>query len=187
MIYCQLSDRMHLPTGEVLRLSDAAKVLGADVRGLTIPCPDAPGVWKLSAITVAALLRRTFPGQQVTMLGPDVCYVHRIPARHKDPFRPLRTLTALFVLVVGSALGLAWFHSDVGMPKAMELVYTLITGQPVQDARLITWPYAIGVALGVAVFYDVIPTQKAVTPLEIKLSEYQTDMEKAEGRDLPDA
>lgn len=121
------------------------------------------------------------------MLGPEVCYLHRIPARRHDPGRPLRTAAAFAILLVGSALGLTWFHADVDMPKAMELVYSLITGQAPADPRLITWPYVLGVVLGVAVFYDVLPTKKAVTPLELKLREYQADMEQAEGQEFPHA
>ena len=42
---------------------------------------------------------------------------------------------------------------------------------------------AAGVALGVAVFYA-LPARNATTPLEVKLTEYQEDMEKTEGRDI---
>ena len=44
-------------------------------------------------------------------------------------------------------------------------------------------PYAVGVALGVAVFYA-LPARSATTPLEVKLTAYQEDMEKTEGKDI---
>lgn len=187
MRYCRLLDRVTVETGQTLRLGEVLRSPGMNLQDICIPCPDEPGVWKLHALDAVTLLRQAYPQEEFAMLGAEVCYIHRIPARHADPFRPLRTIAAFALLLIGSALGLAWFHSDVDMPRAMELVYTLLTGQAVTDVRLITWPYILGVALGVAVFYDVVPTKKAVTPLEIKLSEYQSDMEKAEGKDLPDA
>lgn len=187
MIYCQLADRVRITTGETLRLTQVAKLLGTDDAELTVRCPDQVGVWKLHALDVARLLRRAFPGEEVTMLGADVCYIHRLPARHADPGRPLRTIAAFSVLFIGSALGLAWFHSDVDMPRAMQLVYALFVGQEVADVRLITWPYIVGVALGVAIFYDLAPRRSSVTPLEVKMSEYQGEMEQAEGKDIPDA
>jgi len=58
-----------------------------------------------------------------------------------------------------------------------------ITGAPPDDVRLITIPYCIGVALGVCVFYA-IPFPHQTTPLEVKLTEYQEDMEKAEGKPI---
>lgn len=187
MIYCQLMDRVRVETGQPLRLSDVVRVSGAEVSGIAVRCPDTPGVWKLHAVDAAVLLRRAFPGQEVAMLGAEVCYLHRVPARHRDPGRPLRTAAAFAILLIGSALGLTWFHADVDMPRAMELVYTLVTGSAPADPRLITWPYVLGVVIGVAVFYDVIPTKKAVTPLELKLREYQADMEQAEGQEIPHA
>ena len=87
------------------------------------------------------------------------------------------------LLCFGCALGLCWFHADVDMPKAQFAVYEALTGEPPRDARLITIPYAAGVALGVAVFYA-LPSRKATTPLEVKLTEYQSDMEQTEARDI---
>ena len=87
------------------------------------------------------------------------------------------------ILLLGSALGLTWFHADVNMPQAQADVYAAITGAPPDDVRLITIPYCIGVALGVCVFYA-IPFPHQTTPLEVKLTEYQEDMEKAEGKPI---
>ena len=100
-----------------------------------------------------------------------------------DSLRAKRQLLVLPGLLLGGALGLCWFHADVDMPRAQFAVYEAITGQEVSDARLITVPYAVGVALGVAVFYA-LPSRKATTPLEVKLTEYQEDLEKTEGRDF---
>ena len=92
-------------------------------------------------------------------------------------------LAALLILLLGSALGLTWFHADVNMPQAQADVYAAITGAPPDDVRLITIPYCVGVALGVCVFYA-IPFPHQTTPLEVKLTEYQEDMEKAEGKPI---
>ncbi len=103
-----------------------------------------------------------------------------------DRSKPLRILAAFLILCLGGALGLAWFHADVDMPKAQFDVYEALTGKAPADARLITIPYVVGVALGVAVFYA-LPSKTATTPLEVKLTEYQEDMEKTEGRDMENA
>lgn len=184
MIYCQLHNRAKAMMGAPLRLGDAARTLAPeDADDLILPCPDKEGVWRLEAIAVAAALRERFPGEDVTLMGADVCYVHRTPPPKKDWLRPLRAAAAFLILLMGSALGLAWFHSDVDMPKAQYAVYEALTGHPPEDSRLITIPYCIGVALGVSVFYA-LPSRKATTPLEVKLTEYQEDMEKTEGKDI---
>lgn len=186
MIYCQLQNRTKLAMGQPLRLSSAARVIAPrSIDGIELFCPAEEGVWKLSALDCAAALRRACPDEEVTMLGADVCYVHRVHADRPDRWKWLRTAAAFILLLMGSALGLSWFHSDVDMPAAQMMVYRTLTGQEVHDPRLITVPYCIGVALGVAVFYA-LPSRRATTPLEVKLTEYQEDMEKTEGKDIHD-
>ena len=184
MIYCQLRTRAKIVMGQPLCLNDVGTLVAPKNAGqLNLPCPQRPGVWKLEAIAVAKVLEGAYPGESITLLGPDVCYVHRIDAPHRDPWRWLRTASAFAILLLGSALGLSWFHSDVDMPAAQLAVYETLTGEQPSDARVITVPYCIGVALGVAVFYA-LPSRSATTPLEVKLTEYQEDMEKTEGKDI---
>ena len=186
MIAIQLRQRAKLALHQPLYLSDAARILGPDKAGrLRLPCPDERGIWKLQAITVLKLVQSAFPGEEVTMLGPDACCIHRIASPGRDLTRPLRTAAALTILCLGSALGLAWFHADVNMPTAQLAVFQALTGSAPPDARWITIPYVLGVALGVAVFYS-LPSRKSTTPLEVKLTEYQQDMESTEGRDFDD-
>ena len=184
MIYVQLLNRAKVVTGQKLHLGAAARLIapqGADA--LLLPCPEEPGVWKLEALRVTEVLQKAYPGEAITLLGADICYVHRVKAAHRDPTKPLRTAAAFLILCLGGALGLSWFHADVNMPQAQVAVYEALTGEAPDDERLITIPYAVGVVLGVAVFYA-LPSRKATTPLEVKLTEYQEDMEKTEGRDI---
>ena len=187
MIYCQLNSRVSLPAGEPLTLGQAARVIAptpADM--LPLPCPDRPGVWRVTPVDLLPVLQAAFPGEQVAFLGAEACCVHRIRPNRRDPFRPVRTAAAFLILLLGSALGLAWFHSDVDMPAAQVMVYRLITGQEPEDPRWITVPYIIGVAAGVAVFYA-LPSRSRSTPMEVKLNAYLQSMEQTEGKDVHDA
>lgn len=185
MIFCQMKVRVKLPVTETLYLDQAATVRTDKPLQLHIPltCPQKVGVWNLEAADAALALQQAYPQESVTMLGPDTCYVHRMQVKQRDWSKPLRMVAAFAVLMFGSALGLAWFHSDVDMPRAMEQLFTLLTGNSPPDARWITIPYTVGVALGVCVFYA-IPRKNAVTPLEVKLTEYQGDMEQTEGQSI---
>ncbi len=184
MICIQLGNRAKVTKGQPLTLQDAAKFLGPKhLAALCLPCPEKPGVWKLMAIDVVRAVQTACPGEEITLMGADICYVHRVIEKKCDLTRPLRTAAAFLILCLGGALGLAWFHSDVDMPHAQVAVYKALTGDAPRDIRLITVPYAIGVALGVAVFYA-LPSRSATTPLEVKLTAYQEDMEKTEGKDI---
>lgn len=184
MIYVQLQNRAKVGMGQTLCLGAAARIIGPKgAEKLSLPCPDQEGVWKLEAILVTRALQQKYPHEAITLLGADICYVHRVKAPRRDVTKPLRTAAAFLILCLGGALGLCWFHADVNMPEAQYALYEAVTGKEVTDERLITIPYAVGVALGVAVFYA-LPSRHATTPLEVKLTEYQEDMEKTEGRDI---
>ena len=170
MIYVQLRARVKLAQGETLHVADAAKVLGSEKAGhCSLFCPTSPGVYTLDAIAVAKALKKVFPQEDISLIGAEVCYVHRIKARGKDFLRPVRTAAALLILLL---------EEDAGLHFLLRL-----DGAPPDDVRLITIPYCIGVALGVCVFYA-IPFPHQTTPLEVKLTEYQEDMEKAEGKPI---
>lgn len=184
MIYIQLSNRAKVRMGQTLHLGDAARLIAPNgAQDLRLPCPNQEGVWKLQAIDVTKVVSAAYPGEDLTLMGADVCYVHRVKEKKRDITRPLRTAAAFLILCLGGALGLAWFHSDVDMPHAQSAVFEALTGEEPRDVRLITIPYALGVALGVSVFYA-LPARSATTPLEVKLTAYQEDMEKTEGKDI---
>ena len=98
MIYVQLRARVKLAQGETLHVADAAKVLGSEKAGhCSLFCPTSPGVYTLDAIAVAKALKKVFPQEDISLIGADVCYVHRIKARGKDFLRPVRTAAALLI------------------------------------------------------------------------------------------
>ena len=130
MIYCQLRPEAELPLGKPLRLGQVARLIAPEgAEDIPLPCPDREGVWRLDALLCARALRSACPGEEVSLLGAESCYIRRIKPHRPDPLRWLRALAACLILLLGSALGLSWFHSDVDMPAAQVMVYRLLTGQ----------------------------------------------------------
>ena len=186
MIYCRIKDRATLPPGTPVRVKDVALIQGGNEKAgqQRIPCPDEAGVWTLEGIDVVRAITGACPGEDVSLTGPDVCYVHRAGPEKKDRMKPVRMVLAFLLLVAGSALALAWFHSDVGMPEAQMEVYRLITGKEAENPLFINIPYAVGVGLGVAFFYSLIG-RRTISPMDVKLKQYRKDMEETEGREIP--
>ena len=119
MIYVQLRARVKLAQGETLHVADAAKVLGSEKAGhCSLFCPTSPGVYTLDAIAVAKALKKVFPQEDISLIGADVCYVHRIKARGKDFLRPVRTAAALLIL-------LRW---TLGLPGVFGVVAMVVGG-----------------------------------------------------------
>ena len=182
MLYLQLRARATLKPGEQLlvrHVADARDTEGARVMDLPVECPARPGVWRLPMMAVIKAVTPVCP--QVTVMGPSECFVHIVPPAKRNRTHPLRVLFAFLLLMLGSALAITWFHADVNMLSAQQSLYRLITGHEAESVALITVPYALGVFLGVALFYALLGKHRTVAPLEIKLEEYRKSAEQATG------
>ena len=182
MLYVQIKNRVAVSPGEQLKVhhvADARDTDGQNVMDLPVECPKNPGVWRLPAIAVVKAVEPVCP--QVTVMGPDECFVHIVPDSKRNRTRPLRTVIAFLLLMIGSALAITWFHADVNMLDAQQSIYRLVTGHDAENIWLISIPYSIGVFFGVALFYALIGKKRTTKPLEIKLEEYRQSAEQATG------
>ena len=183
MLYLQLKPRAELCPGCPILLrhvADALDTEDAHVMDLPIPCPQSPGVWKLPAMAVVKAVSGICP--QITVLGPPECFVHIVPQDKQNKTHALRAALAFLLLMLGSALAITWFHADVNMAKAQQDYFRMITGTDAENPWMLAIPYAVGVFLGVSLFYAVLGKKKTVSPLEIKLEQYQQSAEKALGK-----
>lgn len=182
LLYLQFKERCVIAPGEQLLVRHVADALDAEHPGimdLPVDCPKRSGVWRLPAMAVIQAVMPYCP--QVQVLGPSQCFVHVVPQEKQNRTRPLRTALAFFLLMVGSALAITWFHADVNMLDAQQTLYRLVTGSEVENTLWITVPYAAGVFFGVSLFYALLGKRRTVAPLEIKLEEYRKSAEQATG------
>lgn len=182
VLYLQLKARAQIRPGEQLLLRHIADALdseGENVMDLPVECVKKEGVWRLPAMAVVKTLLPI--SDQITLLGPSECFVHIVPEEKQNRTRPLRTALAFLILMIGSALAITWFHSDVNMMDAQQSLFRLITGRQADNPWLITAPYALGVFLGVAMFYALLGKKRSVAPLDIKLEEYRQSAEQVSG------
>lgn len=182
MLYVQLKSRAVITLGEELGLGDMALITNqkgepqAALSALKMPCPKREGVWRFPTIALLNALKDC--KEQVTLLGADECLVHVVPLDKRNHTNALRACLAFILLFFGSALAIAWFHADVNMLDAQRQIYRLLCGQEVENTLLLVIPYAVGVGLGVAVFYSLIGKKKTVSPLDIQLDQYRKDAEQ---------
>ena len=182
LLYLQLKARATAKPGEQLfvrHVADALDSEGAKVMDLPVECVTKEGVWRLPAMAVVKSVLAVCP--DVRVLGPSECFVHILPESKRNRTRPIRTVFAFLVLLLGSALAITWFHADVNMLDAQQALFRFITGHQAENEWLITGPYAAGVFFGVSLFYALLGKRRSVAPLEIKLEEYRQSAEQASG------
>ncbi|MEG0768090.1 MAG: hypothetical protein RR482_10265 [Clostridia bacterium] len=184
MIYLTLKPRVTFAPGKSLRLMDVAQVLAdASLHAAEMPLdlPGEKGIWKLEAMWILKQMRAHWPDESITVLGNEIGYLHREVPVSRDPWRIVRTALLFLILMVGSALAVAWFHADVDMPRAQQALYQWITGREAGNSLWIALPYALGMGIGVMLYYALIG-RKTVSPLDIKLNAYRSEVEENAGQ-----
>lgn len=182
MLYLQLKERITLTPGQKLHLADLADVLGEKAEAakkLPLDIHVTEGVWKVPA---SALVKTLLPVEdEITLIGGGEVVLH-VSSRGKRRFHQARAVIAFLILLLGSALAITWFHEDVGMHDAQTAFYRMLSGKAPSSPWLIAIPYAVGVGLGVGMYYSVLSRRKEISPLEMKLNEYCQKAEQTAGR-----
>jgi len=184
MIYLRLRESTTIEPGHPTRLGEVADVLAdasLKLHALPINAPRNVGVWKVDALSLIREIQAHYPKESVVLLGSAqgtlICKRERKPR-----WGGLRAALAFALLFAGSAMAIAWFHTDVNMLEAQRSVAQILTGHGSTNPWWIALPYALGVGSGVA-FYYALMGRKTASPLDIKLSEYRRQTQLQMARD----
>ena len=105
----------------------------------------------VAPLEVVAAVRRVAPDIHWEVLGGDVLVRPATPA---GAARWLLGAAVWVLLFLGAATTLLDFHADVNMPAAHRELYYIATGRRVQHPLAIEIPYAVGIGLGVLLFFS---------------------------------
>ncbi|HVB09456.1 MAG TPA: stage V sporulation protein AA, partial [Bacillota bacterium] len=81
---------------------------------------------------------------------------------------------AWLLLLVGATMTILNFHADVNMPAAHRELYRLLTGHTVAHPLLLEVPYALGVGIGVLLFFR--PRGGEPGPLDLEAARYERSL-----------
>ena len=90
-----------------------------------------------------------------------------------------KLLFVALVLFAGSATAIMSFHSDAQMSTVFENYYYIFFGERIENPAVINLPYALGLAVGIIVFFNHFGNKKLTsdpTPIEVELSVYEDDV-----------
>lgn len=186
MVYIRVKKRVTAEEGEPLTLSQVADVLADASLGISampISLPRGVGIWQMDALQLIVQLQAKVPGEVINVLGDGMGWLHRETPKARGRMRGkrlsyiVRVAAACVLLAVGSAFAIGWFHADVNMAEAQTALYTTVAGSAPKHPLLVALPYAMGVLLGVLLYYALIG-KKTVSPLTVKLREYRETIEK---------
>jgi len=119
---------------------------------------------------------------EVSNLGEKDTIINYMMSQKKEN-KILTFLKVAFVaavLITGSAIAIMAFHTDTQMPKVFTNFYFLFLGNNNYQPYLIEVPYAIGLAVGISVFFNHFSKIKYTsdpTPIEVELKIYENQVD----------
>lgn len=181
-VYFQFKPYYNKPSDEVALLRDIVEItcplqLKEKIESLVIFPNGINKTTRVTAVQIIQLISVLDDNIMINSVGvPSVLYEPKNQNNENKLFTFFKVTFAAILLFVGSALAIIYFHSDVQMNKAHELVYFLLTGKKVERPLLMSVSYSIGIALGIAIFFDVFNLKKKkVKPGPLELELFQSD------------
>lgn len=188
VVYIQANDHTQVTAAQVT-IGDVAQVycgdeaLAGKVEALPLMTVDLSDSRKnvVSIMAVIACIdARLDRDVMVQNVGPSDFIVS---ARERKPGGVRSWLKVAFVTLVtfiGSIFAIMTYNEDVDVSDVFDKLYGIMTGGQRLTPGVLEAAYAVGVALGIIVFFNHFGKRKLTkdpTPMEIEMEKYETDIE----------
>lgn len=134
----------------------------------------------ISIVKIIELLTKSFPGIKVESLGENAIILERIhKQKHEKTISYFKIAFVAAISLIGTAFTIMAFHNDVQISSVFTRTYRIITGQESDGFTVLEVAYAIGLFIGIMVFYNHIGGKKLSkdpTPLEVEMKVYERDV-----------
>lgn len=136
-----------------------------------------------SVMKVIELINKEYPGITVNNMGENDFVVDYIKQKkHSRLLQYLLIASVCLITFLGSAYGIMAYNNDVGTQEIFEKIYVIFGLQSHRENMLLEISYAVGLALGIIVFYNHFGNKrftKEPTPLEVEMDKYDKDADAA--------
>lgn len=134
----------------------------------------------VSVIDVINSIDKALPGNTINNVGEMDTIIEFSNQKKKNKlWLYSKLLFVALVLFAGSATAIMSFHSDAQMSTVFENYYYIFFGERIENPAVINLPYALGLAVGIIVFFNHFGNKKLTsdpTPIEVELSVYEDDV-----------
>lgn len=137
----------------------------------------------LTIIDVIKAINQIYPDVEVDNIGESDFIVDYIEQKDKSVWknRLVIAFTTVFIFV-GSAYAIMAYNNDVSTNEIFEKIYQMFNTQYLMDYKILEIMYAIGLALGIILFYNHFAGKRLSddpTPLEVQMDKYNTEISDA--------
>lgn len=130
-------------------------------------------------------IHKVYPNLQIENLGETDFIIDYEKRDHKEKSKfmeYLKTVLVSLIVFAGAAFTIMTFNEDVNVSSVFDKVYQLVMGVPKQGGSIIEICYAIGLPVGIVVFYNHFKRKKIKddpTPIQVEMHTYEEQVNKA--------
>jgi len=135
----------------------------------------------VSVTDIIKVIKKTYPEYTVNNVGAQDTVVQYARQKSRDVswWKWLKIAFVVLVLAAGSSTAIMSFHTDGQIPKVFENYYRIFFGENTSNPLIINIPYAIGLAMGIMIFFNHFMGKKMTddpTPIEVEMALYETEI-----------
>ncbi len=141
---------------------------------------------KLTMFTITKVyeaIHRVYPKITIENLGEnDFIVEYETGKQPSKALEYLKIIVAALVMFFGAAFTIMTFNEDVNVGGVFDKVYQMVTGEMRTDGGVLEITYAIGLPLGIVVFYNHFKRRDMKndpTPIQVEMRTYEDQMNKA--------
>ena len=146
---------------------------------------DAPQKNLFTLAKVYEGIHKVYPNIVIENLGETdfvIDYEHPDKKEKSKALEYTKTVLVSIILFMGAAFTIMTFNEDVSVASVFDKVYELVMGSKKSGGSIIEICYAIGLPIGILVFYNHFRRKKVKddpTPIQVEMHTYEEQVNKA--------
>ncbi|OON91408.1 MAG: hypothetical protein ATN34_01015 [Epulopiscium sp. Nele67-Bin002] len=191
-IYIKVFKKSSIVQKDVVTIKDLAEIITLDdemakkIQELVVLKFEEkkPGNYLVSITDILRVVQEAFPDAQITPIGEADALIQYSPTpMKKNKFVELiKVGVVAAIMFAGSTIAIMAYQIDTSFTKTLTALNKVFTGQVDTNPLWITIPYAIGMPIGVIVFFNHLGNKKITedpTPIEIEIDKYKDSVENS--------
>ena len=134
------------------------------------------------ALDVVGIIQKDYPDADIECLGAYDFVVEYKNLEKEGAMHWIKVAVICLITMVGSGYGIIAYNNDVSTTDIFDRVYELLGASAFEPANIMEIAYAVGLFVGIVIFYDHFAGQKlskAPTPLEVEMDKYDKDVSES--------
>lgn len=133
-----------------------------------------------SVLKIIELIGKEYPNVDIQNIGEKDFVLEYEPVQEAKWLQYFKVAVLCVFIFFGSAFTIMTFNNDVGVGEVFMDFYQQVTGKPSNGFTSLEISYAIGLSLGILVFFNHVGKKKITndpTPIQVEMRTYEKDVD----------